>query len=270
MKFEKAQVLITGASSGLGAQFARQFHSAGSDVTLIARREDKLREICNECNAIRPGSAQFFTLDLSDEQNDLPKLCAWIRANQVDILVNNAGFGSFGYFDQLDLDRELQMIRLNVIAPTILAHAVIPQMRKRYRGAIISLSSIVGFQPAPYMCTYAATKAYNYQHGLALREELKGSGIRVLTVCPGPTATEFGEAAKVPSSVRGGFREDPAKVVRQSLRALRRNRAWIVPCVTAKLITLPSRILPKTISTWITGKILKISSGSFFSQGGQS
>ena len=191
MNFKDATVLVTGASAGIGKEFARQFHGLGSSLILVARREDRLRDACDEFNKIRDGSARFFCVDLAKDDERMEELLSYIRGNRIDILVNNAGRGSFGYFHTLSLDDELEMVALNVSATLKLSHSVIPQMKERRSGAIISVSSVVGFQPLPFMATYAATKVFNLNHALSLRHELSEYGIRVLTVCPGPTETEF-------------------------------------------------------------------------------
>ena len=249
------QVLISGASSGIGAEFARQFHARKAGVILVARRAELLQQLVDSFNAARPGSARFIAADLSSLQG-LSRVEKFLRTERVDILVNNAGRGSFGFFDGLSLQEELQMVELNVVAYLRLAHAVIPQMKARRAGVIINISSVAAFQPLPFMATYAASKAFNFMHSLALRNELDRFGIRVLTVCPGPTDTEFGGVARVPGKLTGVRRDRAADVVRSALRAMDCNRAWVVPGLRSKLISFMPRFLPKSLSTWLAGKIL--------------
>ena len=256
MRFEGQTALVTGASVGLGAEYARQLHDLGCAVILVARREEKLRAIADQCNGRRAGSAQVVVADLGDKRG-VDQVVSVVEANDVHLLVNNVGRGSFGFFDTLSAADEVQMVQLNVIAPLRLTHAVIPQMRERGYGAIINVSSIASFQPLPIMATYGATKSFNYSFSLALREECRAYGIRVLTVCPGPTATEFGEAAKVPEEERARYHDSPVQVVAESIAALRRNRAVVVPCLRSILLSLPSRILPKVWSTKVVGRMLK-------------
>lgn len=253
--FEGKTVLVTGASAGIGAEFAKQFHGLGASLVLVARRLDRLERVATTFNQTREGSAEVLRADLSLE-TDLAKVVELIKSRDIDILVNNAGRGSFGYFEQLELEEELEMIRLNVVAPVVLAHAVLPQMKSRKCGALVTVSSIAAFQPLPYMATYAATKGFDYLHSMALRAELSEFGVKALAVCPGPTATEFGGVARVPGTFTGGGRDGVEKVVSESISSLCSNHAAVVPCLRPKLIATVSKLLPKRISTWVTKKVL--------------
>lgn len=244
---QKKYALITGASSGIGQEFARQIHRRGLDVVLVARRLERLREIEGECNRQRPDSARVIQCDLSTSQTH--EVEDFIESHQIDMLVCNAGKGSFGRFESLTREGEEEMVMLNVLAPMRLMHAVIPQMKKRRAGAIISVSSIAGFQPLPYMSTYAATKAFNFSQALGLRYELAEFGIAVMALCPGPVETEFGGVARVPGEWSGIFRDSTEDVVGAALRALDRRAAWITPCLRSKFLCLLSRIIPVEIST---------------------
>lgn len=244
--------LITGASAGLGEEYARQLHHKGYRVILVARRGDKLTQLVSELDQKRAGSALAFAADLTDA-HERERVLSLFGTEPVDLLVNNAGFGSFGQFDLLDIEREVKMIELNVIATTILAHAAFKHMRERKRGAVIILSSIAGLQPLPFMSTYAATKAFNLWQALALHEEYRRDGIRVMAVCPGPVATEFRVASKIERALTG-YKNTPEQVVRESLAALDSGKSWMVPCLYAKLVSFPSRILPRCIPTWIIGR----------------
>lgn len=254
-------VLVTGASSGIGREFALQIHRAGAKrIIAVARRSQELSELCDELNSVRPESAVARMVDLTkrgDDDDTLDSLVRFVQEHEIDILVNNAGFGSFGYFEEIDIEHEISMVALNVEATLRLAHAAIPRMKKQRTGGIISVSSIAGFQPLPYMATYAATKAVNHSHSVALREELKPFGVRVLTVCPGPVATEFAGVARVPGEVTAGPRNEAEDVVRESLAAFERNQAVVVPCIQAKFLTFLIRITPLKLSTWIAGKALE-------------
>ena len=255
MELRGCHALITGASSGIGLEFARQLHRAGVSLTLVARRADVLRELCDELNAVQIGSAAAVAADLTDGAS-LQKVLDSIRGRRIDILVNNAGRGSFGYFETLNIEDEIAEVTLNISATLRLAHAVIPQMKARRMGAIISLSSVAGFQPIPYMATYCGTKAFNFFHSMALRHELKEFGVRVVTVCPGPTETEFSGVARVPGHFTGVGRDGVQQVVAESLRALRSNKAFVVTGFRSKLMAFGSRFAPKEFSTWVTKKML--------------
>jgi len=256
-KFSRHAV-ITGASSGIGLEFARQVHASGMSVTLVARRLDKLERLSTELNSMRVGSAQVMAVDLSNADS-IQHFASYLRENQVDLLVNNAGCGSFGPLERLDISSEAAMITLNVLAPTVLSHAVIPQMKLRRSGMIIMLSSVLGYQPVPFMTTYSATKAFDLTFGLALREELRSFGVSVLTVCPGPVDTEFSGVARLPGKATGGSRDSATAVVSKSLTALQQNRAVVVPGWRAKLIVLPSLIFPAWLTTKIARRVVESS-----------
>ena len=248
MSIHKATVaVITGASSGIGEEFARQLHAQGATVILVARRLERLEALATAFNQVRLGSAQALRCDLASAE--LSRLEQYLETNHVDLLLCNAGKGSFGRFEKLSRDGEEELVRLNAIAPLRLMHAVIPQMKARRSGTIISVASIAGFQPLPYMSTYAATKSFNLIHLIGLRHELREFGITLHCLCPGPTETEFGGVARVPGEWTGGHRDDVSEVVRDSLRALARKRAWITPGLRSKALCLLSRLVPMDWST---------------------
>ena len=247
--------LITGASSGIGEEFAKELHRRGAAITLIARRKEKLEAIQRECNALRPGSCDILVLDLSTSEGikEAEQLCT---LRNYDILVNNVGRGSFGEFDSLDINAEISMITLNVIAPVRIAHAVIPGMKQKKSGVIFSLSSVAAFQPLPYMATYSATKAFNFNHSVALHSELSAFGIRVVTVCPGPTATEFGLAAGVPGEMKHLHNDTSRAVVQAAIDALEKNKAFVITGWRSKLMAFASRFVPIKISTYLVKQTL--------------
>jgi hypothetical protein len=255
-EFRGKVVLVTGASAGIGLEFAHAFHERGATVVLVARRFERLEEISERFNIVRPGSAVVLQADLANAA-DLEKVRAYISNSRIDVLVNNAGRGSFGRFEKLSLEEELDLIRLNVQAPVVLSHEVLSQMKMRGEGIILMLSSVAGIQPLPYMATYGATKAFDVSFGMALAEEVRPFGIQVLSVLPGPVATEFGGVARVPGEFTNIGRDEPAAVVRESLNALKQRRHWVIPCLQAKALSWPSRILPLRITTFLTGKSLQ-------------
>ena len=251
--------LITGASSGIGREFALQLHAKGVRVILIARRELLLQELIALLTSRRPDSAEAVVADLAKRQGaaSLETVRSVLRTAQVDILINNAGRGSFGEFETLSLEEECTMIDLNVKATLVLAHEAFGYMKARRSGALVTVSSIAAFQPLPYMATYAGTKAFNLFHSLALRNEARAHKIRVLAVCPGPTATEFGGVARVPGTATGITRDSVGLVVRESIKALERNKAVIVPGMRSRWLALLCRFLPLSLSTWWTGRMLQ-------------
>ena len=244
--------LITGASAGLGVEFARQLSERGHRLVLVARRKDRLEALAKEL-----GNARAVTIDLS-KSGSAAKLLADLEAagEQVEILVNNAGFGLIGRFAKLDAKRLRQMIDLNVGTLTDLCRSVAPAMIKRKSGGILNVASTAAFQPGPNMAVYFATKAYVLSFTEALHEELKAHGIRVTALCPGPTRTEFGEVAGFGGN--GMFDRvamGAPEVVRAGLDGLDRNRAVVVPGWVNKIGAASTRFAPRSVVRRIAGAI---------------
>jgi short-subunit dehydrogenase len=248
----KKVALITGASAGLGVEFARQLSKRGHRLVLVARRKERLDELAKEL-----GKARAVALDLS-KPNAAAKLMADIEANgeQVELLINNAGFGLIGRFAELDAKRERQMIDLNVGTLTDLCRAVAPGMIRRKSGAILNVASTAAFQPGPKMAVYFATKAFVLSLSEALHEELRPHGIRVTCLCPGPTRTEFGDVAGFGGN--GLFdrvaMESP-QVVKAGLDGLDKNKAVVVPGWVNKLTANSGRFAPRAVVRKIAGAI---------------
>ena len=248
----KKVALITGASAGLGVEFARQLSKRGHRLVLAARRKDRLDALAKELK-----NARAITIDLS-KSGSAAKLLADLQTagEQVEILVNNAGFGLIGRFAELDSKRERQMIDLNVGTLTDLCRAIAPEMIKRKSGGIINVASTAAFQPGPNMAVYFATKAYVLSFTEALHEELKPHGVHVSALCPGPTRTEFGEVAGFGGN--GMFdrvaMESP-EVVAAGLDGLDRNRAVVVPGIANKVGAFSTRFAPRSVVRRIAGAI---------------
>jgi uncharacterized protein len=244
--------LVTGASAGLGAEFARQLSKRGHRLVLAARRKDRLEVLAKEL-----GDARAVTIDLS-KADAAAKLMADLEAHgeTVDLLVNNAGFGLIGRFAELDARRERQMIDLNIGTLADLCRAVAPGMIEQKSGGIINVASTAAFQPGPKMAVYFATKAFVLSLTEALHEELKPHGINVTCLCPGPTRTEFGDIAGFGGN--GLFdrvaMESP-EVVKASLRGLDRNKAVVVPGLVNKLSANSGRFAPRSVVRKIAGAI---------------
>ena len=248
----KKVALVTGASAGLGVEFARQLSKRGHRLVLAARRKDRLEELAKEL-----GRARAVAIDLS-KANAAAKLLADLEANGevVDLLVNNAGFGLIGRFAELDAKRQRQMIDLNVATLTDLCRAIAPRLVGRKSGAILNVASTAAFQPGPNMAVYFATKAYVLSFTEALHEELKPHGVKVSCLCPGPTRTEFGEVAGFGGS--GTFDRvamDAPAVVAAGLRGLDRNRAVVVPGLVNKIGAASTRFAPRSVVRRIAGAI---------------
>jgi short-subunit dehydrogenase len=248
----KKVALVTGASAGLGVEFARQLSERGYRLLLVARRKERLDELAKEL-----GNARAVSIDLS-KSNAAAKLMADVEANgeTVDLLVNNAGFGLIGKFAELDAKREREMIDLNVGALTDLCRAATPPMIRRQSGGIINVASTAAFQPGPKMAVYFATKAFVLSLSEALHEELKPHGIKVTCLCPGPTRTEFGEVAGFGGN--GLFDKvamNAAEVVEAGLKGLDSNRAVVVTGWVNKVGAASTRFAPRSVVRKIAGAI---------------
>ena len=244
--------LVTGASAGLGVEFARQLSKKGHRLVLAARRKERLDGLAKEL-----GNARALAIDLS-KKDAAARLMADLETHgeSVDLLVNNAGFGLIGRFAELDPKRLRQMIDLNVATLTDLCRAVAPAMIERGSGAIINVASTAAFQPGPKMAVYFATKAFVLSLTEALHEELAPSGIHVTCLCPGPTRTEFGDVAGFGGN--GLFDKvamNSAEVVEAGLSGLDKNKAVVVPGVVNKLTANSGRFAPRFLVRKIAGAI---------------
>ena len=233
--------LITGASAGLGAEFARQCATRGDEVVLVARRRDRLEALAAEL-----GRARVIVADLA-APGAPHNLMEAVEAQglTVQTLINNAGFGLTGRFADLPLARQREMIDLNIAALAELTHLVLPAMRERGEGGILNVASTAAFQPGPGFAVYFASKAFVLSFTEALHQELKGSGVHVTALCPGPTRTEFGEVARVTNAAFDKFAADAPTVVAAGLRGLARNKAVVIPGVTNKLSAQSTRLIPR-------------------------
>ena len=236
--------LITGASAGLGVDFARQLAAKGHRLVLVARRKERLDALAAEL-----GNARAVEMDLSKEGAS-DRLMADLAAHgeHVDLLVSNAGFGLTGRFADLDGKRQREMIDLNCGALVELAHAVLPGMIERKAGAILNVASTAAFQPGPGMAVYFATKAFVLSFSEALHEEVRQQGVVVSALCPGPTATEFGEVAGFGKPLPQMVFADSASVVRAGLDGIDAHRAIVIPGLMNKATAQAHRLFPRS---WI-------------------
>jgi short-subunit dehydrogenase len=246
-----ATVLITGASSGIGAELARLLAERGHNVTLVARRRPQLTELAEELTGRHGVSADVHAVDLGDAA-ERRKLLSAVRTagRHVAGLCNNAGFGSFGWFSQLDQERERQEVRVNVVALHELTGEFLPAMIERGAGAILNVGSIAGAQPLPGNATYAATKAFVNSLSEALHAELHGSGVSCTLLTPGPVKTEFSEragVADIEASSPGFAWETPQDVARAAVEGMEKGRRVVVPGLPAKLTSAGGRFAPRTL-----------------------
>ncbi len=253
-------ILITGASAGLGADFARALARKPVTLVLTARRTDRLVALASELGQ-RPGvEVHVVSADLGQPEGVKALLDGIAdRGLSIDTLINNAGFGALGDFAESDLVTQTGMIDLNVRALVTLTHALLPPMLARGRGAVLNVASTAAFQPGPYMAVYYASKAFVLHFSEALHEEVKGRGVTVTALCPGPTKTEFAYVAgmaETPMFER--FAGTSEQVVRDGLAALERGQAVMVSGLLNRLTAVSTRIAPRAV---LRRAVAKLQSG---------
>lgn len=251
--------VVTGASAGIGWEMAKQLATRGYDLWLIARREERLRQLATQITAETGRIAVVFALDLIDAV-DRAKLAAQmgLARDGLSLLVNNAAFGTIGPTVGSSEAKMNQMIELNVTALTDLSYAAAKVMIAKRRGAIINVASTAAFQAVPYMNVYSATKAYVLSFTEALAEELKEYGIRVMALCPGPTRTEFHAVAGVrEEDARGRLMMSAAECVRIGLDDFERGKQLSITGAANKLMVFGSRIAPRRLVIKSVGRMMK-------------
>ncbi len=247
--------LITGASGGIGLELARLCAKGGHDVILVARNREKLEEAAKYLAGMYGIRAEVIAADLKDP--DAPQAILG-QVDQfglgVDVLVNNAGFGDWGLFGRADLQRQLDMLQVNVVALTTLTRLVLPRMVSRRAGRILNVASTAAFAPGPLMAVYYASKAYVLSFSEALSNEFKGTGITVTALCPGPTRTAFAQEAGMTGSnlFAGPNVMDAAPVATAGYQAMMLGRAVVVPGLGNKLLIQSIRISPRFLIRAIT------------------
>ncbi len=250
---EGCTALITGASAGIGREFARQLAPRAKTLVLVARRTARLEELRDEL-VVKHAALQvhIFPTDLSKHKS-VSQLCDSLAANGIvpDVLINNAGFGDRGSFVTGDFGRLNDMMQVNVVSLTLLTRKLLPAMVAAKRGAILHVSSVASFLPIPGFAVYAATKAYVTSFSEALRGELRGSGVTVTALCPGPVHTEFDTVAQRAGASDGNAPEfvyvDVAEVVRVALEAVEHDRPLIIPGLAMKIGMFLARLTPMPV-----------------------
>src|SRR5437016_7990121 len=250
MKLDHCNALITGASAGIGREFARQLAGRARSMILVARRDEKLVELADQLQREHPKLlVHIRKVDLAD----LVKLTAFLERLdreklEVDLLINNAGLGDSGPFAKSDPDRNKEMTVVNVVTLTLITRHLLPQMIAKHRGAILNVSSSAGFLPIPGSAVYAATKAYVTSFSEALRAELHGTGISVCALCPGPVRTEFQQVAKRPDGrpeIGPKFVVVPVEqAVRDAIKGLEADRRIVISGFAMKVAMLLARLTP--------------------------
>lgn len=225
------KALITGASSGIGKEIARELANKGYHLVLVARNEEELKKLAEELKKESKIETETIAMDVSKVEN-----CIEIhkKVKSVDILINNAGFGDCGNFSKTSLDKEIAMINTNIVAYHTLMKLYLVDMKKRQSGKILNVASIAGFMPGPLMATYYATKAYIVRISEGIREELKKekSNIQISILCPGPVKTNFSKVANVKFHLREA---SSSKIAKYAIRKFEKGKFYIVPRVRCKV-----------------------------------
>lgn len=255
MSLNNHLALVTGASSGLGQDFARQLAAAGCDVVLVARREENLMRLAEDIQSKTGRQAIVRRCDLGSPAERASLVADFPR---VDILVNNAGLGVYGRFAESSWDRVSEMLEVDVAALTHLTHLFLPGMRERGWGRILQVASTAAFQPCPSYAAYAAAKSYVLNFSLALHHELKGSGVSCTTLCPGPTATEFFEVSghKLGALQRNSVMS-AEQVAAIGVKAMEKSQPYVVAGAMNTLMAWSVRLLPLTLAVAIADRVTR-------------
>lgn len=243
--------LVTGASSGLGKDFSILLSNMGYDIIAVARDKENLELLKDKIKT----DLQIIPMDLSEEKNCY-ELYEQIKSQNIDILINNAGFGAFGKFDKIDIDKELNMIDVNIKAVHILTKMFLKDFKIRNSGYILNVASSAAFEPGPLMAAYYASKAYVLRLTEAIYEELRkdNSQVKVSCLCPGPVETNFNEVAGVKFSVKPLQSHD---VVKYAIANMFKGKLVIVPGIIMKLSRFGAKLLPEKLTARIAYKIQK-------------
>jgi uncharacterized protein len=250
--------IITGASSGIGREFAELFARDGHDLILVARRRDALESLARSLSDRYRVACDPFPADLA-RRLEREHLTARIRSvdDRIAALVNNAGIGTHGYFHETELEREIEIIELNITAVTHLTKLVLPGMLARRSGRIVNVSSVAAFQPGPLMAVYYASKAYVQSFSEALAEEVAGTGVTVTAVCPGPTITEFQTSAGIhpDAPATGAPPMSSREVAEAAYRGAQRGKRVVITGLRNKVVVFANRILSRRRMTQLVRRL---------------
>ncbi len=257
-EWKNKTALITGASYGIGEAYARRLAAEGANLILTARSADRLEALAEGLRSQFSVAVTLIKSDLADPSAP-QKLFEAVQVNnpEIDLLINNAGFGAVGDFADVPLDRQLEMIQVNVSALVALTHLFLPPMLKRRNGAIIQLASTASFQGVPYFATYSGTKSFILTFSEALWAECQPFGVRVLAVCPGPTGTHFQAVAGTESVRRPVKMQTPDEVVEVSLKALAANRSFVVSGFGNSAMVFLERFVSRQMVTKMASKLYR-------------
>lgn len=253
--------LITGASVGIGHELARVFAENGCDLVLVARNREQLEKVAAECQTLGKVKARVLPKDLSLPDSSREIFDELMRDGvAVDVLVNNAGFGTHGRFAEIELDADIRLLQVNVVALTALTKLFLREMVARRGGRILNVASTAAFQPGPLMATYYASKAYVLHFSEAIAQEVGSQGVTVTALCPGPVNTEFQQRAGIQGNrlFKGKGIMDARTVARAGFRGLMAGKRIVIPGFTNKLTAAAARFSPRRLATFIAGKLNEV------------
>ncbi|MGH3519394.1 MAG: SDR family NAD(P)-dependent oxidoreductase [Haloechinothrix sp.] len=241
-------VLVTGASSGIGTELARELARRGHNLVLVARRKDRLDELAEELRAEHGVRSEVYPRDLANSA-ERAALVDDLRATGRGIVgvCNCAGFGTAGTFGELPLERETEQVEVNSIAVLELTHAFLNEMVRRGAGAVLNVASIAAFQPIPGMATYAATKAFVQTFSEAVHEELRGTGVSCTVLCPGPVPTEWADIAGAQAVMIGPAQVSPKDVAHDAIVGMEEGKRSVVPGIVPKAMSIGGRFAPRSL-----------------------
>ncbi len=250
--------LITGASGGIGLDFANIMAQDGLNLVVVARSQDKLQKLKSELEKKHSIQVKVLVKDLSKPESPSEIHSELDKENIfINVLVNNAGFGNYGAFYKSDLNKELNMIQVNITSLTHLSRLFIEPMVKKGEGKVLNVASAAAFQPGPGMANYFAGKAYVLHFSEALRNELMGTGVTVTCLCPGPTQTEFFKNARMGDSGMASRKMDSLKVAKIGYNALKKGKTIVIPGLFYKLLAFSVRTAPRRMVAKITEWMIK-------------
>ena len=244
--------LITGASAGIGRELAKVFAANGFNLVLVARSEARLNQLARELESLHKIKVQCLPTDLAKPTAAI-ELARELGDTPVSVLVNNAGFGSFGPFAKTDRGLQIEMMQVNMVSLVELTHLLLPTMLRRGRGRILNVASTAAFQPWPLVSIYYATKAFVYSFSYALADELTGTGIRVTTLCPGMTRTEFFDRAGMRK--RSWLMMEPRTVAEKAYRGLMKGKRVVIPGVMNQIGAFLAKRTPDRVTSAIVKRI---------------
>ena len=253
--------LVTGASSGIGLELARLFAADGYDLVIVARRKELLRKAADKIMEKFGVKVYVLPKDLTKKESPL-EIYEHLtgEGTEINVVVNNAGFGAVGEFSELDYERQIDMLNLNINSLVSLTRLFLPDMIERNHGGILNVGSLAGFQPGPFASVYYATKAFVLSFTEGLKEELKSTNIKVSCLAPGPTNTEFGEISELNDSVLFRFGTMGAKeVAREGYEGFNNDKTVVIPGFLNKLLPFLVRLTPRVLARKITASLNKSS-----------